>query len=259
MREYMVFIGKEFMEIIRTKRLFVLACVFLLFAFTSPLLARYMMEFLVALMPAGEAEAFAAFMPDPRWEDGYIQFYGNISQIGMIAVLLLFMGVVLDEKRKGTAPLMLMKGLSHTGFIMAKFTVMGAAAVVIMLISVLVAHLYTYALFGYAAEIAPLIFGFLTYCTLILLMVAVAIFCSTIAKSVAMSAILGFAFFVVFGIITVLPRIGQYSPGVLFGSMPVEVTVGATPDTLLVTLLVTVALTVVLLAASVNILKRKEI
>ena len=130
---------------------------------------------------------------------------------------------------------------------------------VILLISVFIAHLYTYVLFGYAADIVSLLFGFLVYCIVLLLMVAVAIFCSTIAKSVAMSAILGFAFFVVFGIITVLPRIGQYSPGVLFGSMPVEVTVGTPPDTLLVTLLVTAALTIALLVASVNILKRKEI
>ena len=259
MKGYMIFVSKECVEIIRTKRLFVLGCVFLLFAFTSPLLARYVMEIFAALMPAGEAEMFAAVMPEPTWQDGYIQFYGNISQIGIIAIIMLFMGVVFDEKRKGTAPIMMMKGLSHTGFIMAKFTVMGAATVVIMLVSVFISHLYTYALFGEAANIGSLILGFLIYCVVLLMVISVSIFCSTIAKSVAMSAILGFAFFMGFSIIAVLPRIGQYSPGALLGSMPIEVTVDITPDSLTIALLITAALTAVFLAAAVNILKRKEL
>jgi len=254
---FFVFAQKEVVEILRTKRLFVLACVFLFFAFASPMLARFMMEFLVMLMPADEMAMFIE-IPPPAWQDSYMQFYGNMSQIGVITVILLFMGIVLDEQRKGTAALMMMKGLTHTGFIMAKFAVISISAFVVLLISGLIAHLYTIILFGEAADIGRMLLGMLVFMPSVLFMLAVQIFFSTVAKSTAMSAIFGFLALMFVGILPTIPRIGEFTPGVLMFAWPLEVTLGIYNVNLWLAMGIAVALTTLFLVLSINILRKKE-
>ena len=258
MSNYRIFIGKEIVEIVRTKRFFVLTCVFLFFAFASPLLARYLTEFIVMMMPTEDAALVTPFMTEPVWQDGYIQFYSNISQVGLITVILLFMGVVLDEKKKDTAALMMMKGLSHTGFVMAKFTVMAAAAFVVVIISVLIAHLYTFILFGTAASAGDLMSGALINLLGIFFVLSFVIFCSTIAKSTAMSAILGFLVYMLIIIVEAIPRIGSFSPSVMLLTRPIGATTGVLHEHLPVNILITAALTAVFLVLSINILKKNE-
>jgi ABC-2 type transport system permease protein len=258
MNNLLVFASKEIMETKRTKRLFVLVCVFLLFAFTGPLLARFTAEFITLMMPAEEMAMLFIEIPPPVWQDGYAQFYGNLIQIGTIAIILLYMGSVLDERRKGTAALMMMKGLSRFNFITAKFLVGALVIFVVLAVSVVVAHLYTLILFGEAAAVGDMLLGGLVYYLFTLLMLSVTIICSTMAKSAGMAATFGLLSFMALSLIGLIRRVGDISPYVL-AQRALEVTFGFYHEWLWLNIVLAIAVIKVLLYLSVCILKKKEL
>ena len=75
-------------------------------------------------------------LPEQTWIDSFNQFFKNLNQIVLIAVIIVFMGSVVGEVERGTALLVLTKSSSRASFIIAKFL----AAVVILIISLLIAY-----------------------------------------------------------------------------------------------------------------------
>ena len=245
------------MELLRTKRLLGLGVVFLFFAITSPLLARYMTEFIALLVPADEA--IGLLIPDPVWTDSYAQFYSNISQIGNITLIFLLMGAIASEKQLGTADLLLTKGLGYGAFVLTKFTVIAVAVVLTILVSGVVVHFYTVALFETAGGLAGAILGTLAYSLFLLLIVALTLFCGAIAKSTVFTALLAFLGFLAISALSALPRVGDYLPGNLL-ARSMELTGGVLEwdATLWGPLGTTLGLTVVLLAVTVLVLRKQE-
>jgi len=250
LNNYFTFLGKELTENLRTKKLLVLVCVFLSFAMTSPLLTRFMGEFFALLLPGDEAEAMLAMFGTPVWIDSYVQLYGNLGQIGAITVLLLFMGSILKEKSSGTADLVFTKGLQPAAFVLAKFTIAGVLVLVTTLISVLVGYVYTVVLFEYGGNIGNVLLGGLVFGVFLLMIVAIIMLCSSFVKSTAISAVLGFSAFFFFIVLTAIPRIGVFTPGMLMASSPISFTLGQVPDGFLVSLIVTIAITILSLWAA---------
>jgi len=257
MRNYLVFLRKEVMELLRTKRLLGLFGVFAFFALTSPLLARYMVEFLGHFVPSDEL--LLALIPDPIWIDSYTQFYSNVAQIGAIAIIMMFMGIIATEKSRGTADLMITKGLSYTNFVLAKFTVAATALLLTTLVSIGVVYFYTSMLFPTAGAIGNVIGGTLVYTLLMTAVLAITLLCSAISKSNIIAALLSLLGYFVISFIRSLPGMSRsFLPGNL-SERCMEITLTGTvhPD-LLGNVLVTVGLIAVCLALSVLVLKRKE-
>lgn len=259
MSSYKTFLRKELTENMRTKRILVLACVFLFFAITGALMARYMGEFFAMILPADDAATplLIEALGNPRWEEAYIQLYGQLGQIGILAVLFMYMGTVQREIRTGTASLMFSKGLGFTPFILAKFTMAGLITTVITIVSVLVTYVYTFLLFEEAGQIGNVIFGSLIYSAATLMMLAVVIMCSSFTKSSAVSGGLSFGAFFLLVAISAIPRIGVYTPFSLFG-FPVAVSLGDVPGQLLACVLIAAGLAVVSLFIAVRAVKRAE-
>ncbi|MCL2569550.1 MAG: ABC transporter permease [Oscillospiraceae bacterium] len=256
MSNFLVFLRKEIMELVRTKKLLGLAAVFLFFAFTSPVLARYMTEFIALLVPADEALQF--LIPDPVWTDSYAQFYGNIAQIGTITIILLFMGVITSERQRGTADLVLTKGLSHWSFVCSKFAVISAAIKLTMLASIGVVFLYTFILFDTAGSALHVFLGACVYIIFLLLVAALTVFASAIAKSNVIAAMIGFFGFLFILLVSAIPRAGDLLPGNL-SARAMEITVdGYFHSHLIWNLLISLGLTILLLLLTIWVLRRQE-
>ena len=256
MTNYFVFLRKEVMELVRTKKLLGLLAVFLFFAFTSPVLARYMTEFIALLVPADEALQF--LIPDPVWTDSYVQFYGNIAQIGNVTIILLFMGIIASERQRGTADLVLTKGLSHWSFVLSKFVVLSAAVKLTMLVSIAVVFLYTSVLFDTAGNVLHVFLGACAYIVFLVLVVALTVLSSAVAKSNVTAAMIGFLSFLGILLISALPTIGDLLPGNL-SSRAMEITAeGYFHSNLVGNVLVSLGLTALLLALSVLVMRRQE-
>jgi len=250
---------KELTENIRTKRLLVLGCVFLFFAITSPLLTRYMGEFFALIMPAGDeiGQALIEVMQDPQWFESYAQLYSNLGQIGILAVLFMYMGTVQREIRSGTASLMFSKGLGFGSFILAKFTMAVILTTVITVVSALVTYAYTFLLFDEAGQISDILAGSLVFSIGTLMLLSVIILCSSLTKSSAVSGGLSMGVYFALIISTVIPRIGRFSPQNLF-SYPVAISIGHFADELTVNILLAVAVTILALFFATERLKKAE-
>ena len=256
MHNYLVFLRKEVIEIIRTKRIIGLAAVFLFFAFTSPLLARYMTEFIALLVPAEETLQF--LIPDPMWTDSYAQFYSNIAQIGNITLILLFMGTIASERQRGTADLVFTKGLGHMSFVLTKFTVLSITVLLTMIASIAIVFLYTSLLFDTAGNLGDVLIGTLVYSKFLILVIALTIFASALSKSNVTAAMIGFLGFFAILILSAIPRIGDLLPGNLSARALEITTAGHFHQHLAGNLLISLALTIVFLALSALVLQNQE-
>jgi len=253
---FRVFAAKELTENLRTKKLFTLACVFISLAFLSVLLARFMTEILTAALSAEEAFA-GMVIPDPVWTDSYAQLYSNLTQIGLISFIMLFMGAILREKTTGTVDLMMAKGLTSIVFVLAKYTVAAVIAVLALFTSVLVTYVYTLVLFDYGGQIGNVLFSMVPFAVFALMMLAITLMWSAIAKSTAISAILGLVTFFVVMLLDFIPVIGRFLPGMLL-SHGVVLSAGGSVNDLGVQILVAVAISAAVLWIAALVIRRRE-
>ena len=73
MNGYLAFMKKEWMEQIRTYKLFILLVVFFIFGMLSPLTAKLMPE----LLSQFPIEVMTIILPEPSAIDSYTQFFKN--------------------------------------------------------------------------------------------------------------------------------------------------------------------------------------
>lgn len=211
---FMAVFCKEILEQWRTYRLLIVAAVLAAFGLASPLLAKFTPEMLKAI-PDVPAELLAA-IPAPTVADAITQYVKNMSQFGILLALLMTMGVVVQEKERGTAAFFLTRPVSRGTFLLAKFAALTVTFAVSLTIASLGCWYYTYVLFE------PLAWGpFLALNGLMLVVflayVALSLLGSTIARTQGVAVGLAFFALIVVGGIGSLPRLGDYFPGRLFG------------------------------------------
>ena len=204
-------VRKEILEQVRTNRLLILGAVLLAFGLMSPLLAKYMPE-LFQLIPGGEA--FSGMIPTPTIADAVGQYVKNVNQFGVLLALLLTMGMVALEKERGTAAMMLVKPVSRPGFILSKFIAISLAFLAGLILAGAGSYYYTAILFQ-----AP---NFAAWMGLTLLIwvelevyVALTLLFSTLFRSQAAAAGMGFAVIIVFSIFGAIPGLAKYLPAQL--------------------------------------------
>jgi ABC-2 type transport system permease protein len=204
---------KEMQEQGRTYRFLIVAAVFAAFGLSSPALAKFTPEMLKAI-PGVPADLLSAF-PAATVADAVAQYVKNMSQFGVLLALLMTMGVVVQEKERGTAAFFLTRPVSRSTFLLAKFASMTVTFIASLAIAALGCWYYTYVLFEplawgpYLALNGLMLVVFLVYMALSLLG-------STIARSQGIAVGLAFAALIVIGGIGALPSIGDYFPGHLF-------------------------------------------
>jgi ABC-2 type transport system permease protein len=201
---------KEWIELIRSYRLLVAAIVLLFFGLTSPVLAKFTPE-LMNLIPTG---GITIQMPPPTVMDAVGQYVKNMSQFSVLLALLLTMGVVAQEKDKGTAAMLLVKPLPRSAFLGAKFLGLAVMFAICLAAAGLGAYYYTLLLFqglniGYWLVLNLFLFVY------VLVIVAVTLLCSTVMKSQIAAGGLALGLIVVASALGSLLRLGKYLPGEL--------------------------------------------
>jgi ABC-2 type transport system permease protein len=211
-------LGKELREQLRTYRLPVVAIVFLIFGITSPLLARYTKE-LLDLIGQQAAGGIEITIPPPTVADAVGQLIKNLGQFGILVAILLAMGSVATEKDRGTAALILAKPVSRLAFLAAKLMAIGFNLAVAVAIGCVFGAIYTALLFE-NANLTPV--GWLAMAMLLWLSIvayaALTFLGSTLARSAAAGAGVGFLALVITGVVAALPVVGGYMPLALQGA-----------------------------------------
>ncbi|MBE0410450.1 MAG: ABC transporter permease subunit, partial [Anaerolineales bacterium] len=197
MKIFLVALYKELLEQWRSYRLLVVVVVLGLFGLLSPLGAKLMPD-IFRLMPGGEE--IAELIPEPTIIDAVDQYNKNHVQFGFILALLITMGVVVQEKERNTAALILTKPLSRRSFLLAKFSALGLNFLVGTLIAGAAAYYYTFLLFE-----APSLSGWLLLNALLwiflLVHVAITLFFSTLSRSMVAAAGMAFAALIILSLL----------------------------------------------------------
>ncbi|MFW5943429.1 MAG: YhfC family glutamic-type intramembrane protease [Chloroflexota bacterium] len=204
---------KELLQQWRTKRLLVVAAVFLLFGFLSPLIANFTPELLRTIEGA---EQFADLVPTPTAADSLGQYIKNITQFGFIIAILLGMGAVAGEKERGTTAMILSKPLPRWAFILSKFVAQALVYALGFALAAVGAYYYTMILFEPFA-LGPFLLGNLLLLIWLLVFAAVTLLGSALASTTGAAAAiaLGGAMLLLVG--GSLPTVGAFAPSALVG------------------------------------------
>jgi len=222
MSGFTAFAGKEAREILRTWRIWVLPGILLLFALTSPVLARFTPEILRA---AGGDQLKGLVVPTPTYHDAYAGWIKNLSPAALFALIIAYGGLVCSERKSGTAVLVLTKPLSRTAFIMAKAVVHSAFLAVLVIAGTLITWGLTAAIFGPAPG-AALWSASLAWLLLGVLLIAVMTLLSVLFGSAAGAAGAGLGVYVLLLVASYLKPLGTYSPAALAAKVPSSLVAG---------------------------------
>jgi ABC-2 type transport system permease protein len=208
---WLVFARKELSEVVRTWRIWVVPGIVLFFAITGPLVARFTPELLGAV--AGDQVGGLKF-PTPTYTDSYLQWIKNLSQIVLIAVVIVYGSLVSGEVKSGTAVLVLTKPLSRYAFIAVKAAVQTVFLAAVVALGGLVTWGLTWLIFGtapgaalWSATGAFFVLGLLFVCLMTLL--------SALIPSGAGAAGAGLGIYVVLAIAAIWKPLNGYSPAAL--------------------------------------------
>jgi ABC-2 type transport system permease protein len=205
---------KEWLEQLRSYRLLVTAVVLTLFGLLSPLIARYTPDIIRMALPQGEE--ITKLIPPPSAADSVAQYLKNITQFGVLLALLMAMGLVAQEKDKGTAALMMSKPMSRQAFILAKFASLALTFTLSIALAGAAGYYYTLVLFGSVGAGAWLGLNAMVL-VFLLVYVSLTLLCSTLTKSQVLAGGLATGVWIILSLLGALPGIGDYSPRQLIG------------------------------------------
>jgi len=209
---FMTLLKKELREQRRTHRLLIFLAAFTLIGLLSPLIARYTPLLLRSIpdLPAGLAE----LIPDPTVKDVVDQYLKNFSQIGLLLVIVLTMGLVAQEKERGTAAMLFSKPVRRAAFVLGKWLASLSSLLAGLVLAAAGCLLYTFILF----EPLP-VADFLALNALLAVFLGVyltlALAGSTLARSQSMAAVAAFILVVLVLVLGSVPWVGDYMPGKL--------------------------------------------
>ncbi len=251
----MVLFGKELREGLRTYRFWVLLGVFIFFGLLSPLSAKFLPEILASALPSG----VTLEIPPPTFIDSFAEFFSSLSQMGALAMILVFMGAVSEERARGTAVLVMVRPVSRTSFVLAKSATAWLMMILAVVISTAGAALYTFVLFT-DVELGGFLLAVVGWIALFITLISFTVLFSVIFSS---SALGGLASFGVYILLLIIPVFGygldQFTPGAVSG-VGTQIMLGeASPDAMIWPVVASLLLAAAAIAAAVTIFKRQEL
>ena len=201
---------KEFLEMVRTRRLLVALVLFVLVGLGSPLVAKGI-PFLLSRIPKDQMGGVEMLLTqDPTVKDALVQYLKNFTMLPFLVVLL-SMGTVAGERRREILPVVLSKPVSRRSYLLAKLvapTVLHAGGTVLAAAG---AYLYTRVLFG-----EVWIPGFIALngalFLLLWLFLAATLLASVVARGAGAVAASGFGFYVFLMALSSFPSFGRFTP-----------------------------------------------
>ncbi|MEP6481152.1 MAG: ABC transporter permease subunit [Rhodoglobus sp.] len=249
-----VFAQKEAREIWRTWRIWVLPGIILFLAVSGPVLARFTPELVGAL--AG-SQLGNLVLPPPTYLDSYAQWIKNLDQIALIALIIIYGGIVSAETSSGTATLVLTKPVSRGAFVVVKAGVHTAFLATLLGVGTLITWCETAIVFGTAP--APELWqASLVWLTLGVLMLSVMILLSTVISSTAGAAGAGLGVFLLLSIGGIWKPLNDYSPAGL-SSQAAAIASGVHQEFDPWPVVTAIVLSVVLVGLAALLFRRKEL
>ncbi len=207
MSGFRVLLVKELREAWRTRRLPVLALLFVAVGILSPLTARYLDE-IIKLAVGNE---LPVPVPPPSGASAIGQLQKNLGQLGALAAIALAMGSVSGELDRGTAALVLAQPIGRPAFLLAKLAGIGVVLGIAVGLALVAAWVYTAILFEPLPVGGWIALAVLSWLALFA-WAAVTLLASTATGSTTAAAGIGFVALVAISLLAVIPALDHLLP-----------------------------------------------
>ncbi len=254
MNGFYAFSKKEFTEQLRSYKALILTAVLFLFGMMSPLLARMLPDIIGSM----NVDGMTLTIPEPTALDAYTQFFKNVGQLGFVAMLLIFSGLLAQDVTKGTLVVLLAKGLSRPSVIFSKFTIALVIWTAGYALSAAAAFGYTVYLFG-NGTLPNLFFSLFCLWFFGIFILALLIFASTLTSGNYGGLLLTAGVLIVLLVLNSFPSIQSLNPVTLASKNTALLNGGTVPADIAMTVWLTLGYTAVLITGSVLVFRKKQL
>lgn len=213
MRQFGTIYKKEMIEMWRNYKWIWVPLVFILFGIMQPISTYFMPEILDKL--GGFPEGTIIEIPKPTGGEMMVKTLSQFNTIGVLVLVLSFMGIISSEKESGVASMILIKPVKYHNYILAKWFGALSLTVVSLGLGYLSSWYYTDLLIDHIVGV-HLLNSFLVYIVWLGITITIILFFSTMIKSNGGTAFLTILLLVGLSILpSIAPQFLKYSPGVL--------------------------------------------
>lgn len=205
MSQFGVLLLKEWRENVRNYKVFWIPAVFVLLGMLEPVTQYFLPDIIdsVGNLPEGAVFEF----PTPEPEAVLTSVMSQYQFIGLLVLILAFMGSVAGERKSGTATLLYVRPLSYPAYFLSKWTIASAVSLFSVWSGLLASYYYIVVLFETINAAALLRFAG-TYSLWILLVVSVVLAASAVLPNPGAAAAAALVLTLVFQLVDSL--IGMY-------------------------------------------------
>ncbi|WKA58125.1 ABC transporter permease subunit [Planococcus shenhongbingii] len=145
MNQFGVLLKKEWRENFRNYKLFWIPVVFILFGIIEPLTNYFLPQILdsVGNLPEGAV----IDIPPPEPEQILAAVMGQYQLVGLLVLILAYMGTIAGERKNGTATLLYVRPLSFTAYFLSKWILASVVGLLSVWLGLITAYYYTMLLF----------------------------------------------------------------------------------------------------------------
>lgn len=182
MRNISILLKVELLEAVRNIKFIWLTLFFTILGVTQPLIDKYM-EVILQNFGGIDGIMIDPNAPDPLANEVLLAtFFGQFNQIGLIVLIISFMGMIANEKNSGVQGFIFTRPVSSLEYISSKLFGNWLISMICIAIGSIVSYFYTIHLFDYYSIKNFLLF-LVFYSVWILFVISLAILFSTMIKS----------------------------------------------------------------------------
>ncbi|TYS19135.1 ABC transporter permease subunit [Rossellomorea vietnamensis] len=254
MKQFFVLLRKELLESRRNFKWIWMPIIFILFGITEPLTAFYMPDILDAVGNLPEGAVIE--IPPPSSQEVLLAVISQYSTLGVLVIVLGFMGTVAGERKNGSASLVLVKPVSFFSYILSKW----AAAIILVGVSYvigMVASCYYINILFDGIAVSDFIQALLAYGIWLSFIVTLTIFLSSLTSSPGLAAFstIGLSIFITF-FSSMLSSQLKWSPSQITSYVTEILVNGNWSTDLNLTLIITLGIIILIMTATPLLFKR---
>lgn len=196
MKKIKCLLKKDLTSIFRTKKFLIIFLVLIGFAIVSPISAKIVQELLKLF--GEDLGELSALLGTATYIDSYVQLNGNLAEMFIFILIIMFASSIIKEKTSGTYLVLKMNGINKREFILSHVVAQLIVVTISYFLSIIVFLVTTYILFK-AAFPTHWFYSLISLYLFIVFFVIMVNFISNFSKSTTQSMVLNFSFY--FGIL----------------------------------------------------------
>lgn len=257
MRQWFILLSKEFLEMIRNFKLIWVPISFILLGVMDPLSTYYLPQIIDSIGNLPEGAVFE--MPTPPTPEILMMTISQYNMLGVLIIVLITMGLISGERKSGVAGIILVKPVSYSSYITAKW----AGALILMWISYFIGFLASWYYVGILFEWIP--FGdfmqaFFLYGIWLSFVLTITVFFNSFFKTPGVVGFLSLAVVIVLNLVTgTLSHLLEWSPAQLIAYTGEFLTTNSIPEDTLLAVVIAIFGMAILLIGSILVFRKKEL